>query len=284
MLVRRTLPHRDRRMVGAWCFIDHYGPIDLSITQGMRVPPHPHTGLQTVSWLLEGAIRHTDSVGSHVDVRPGQLNLMTAGRGISHAEDSLAEPAVLHGIQLWVALPEAMRHQLPHFEQHANLPHVKLPGAEVVVFMGALLGVHSPAATYSPIVGAEIRLDPGASVQIPVERDHEYAVLLVDGDARYSNEVIAEHALAYLGSNRDLLHLDTSKGCRMLLLGGEPFEEQIVMWWNFIGRDHDEISRMRDAWQGHHEDFGSVNHAGPRLEAPQLPNTRLTARGRSREK
>jgi redox-sensitive bicupin YhaK (pirin superfamily) len=279
ILVRRTLPHRERRMVGAWCFVDHYGPVDLTLTEGMRVPPHPHTGLQTVSWLVDGAILHTDSLGSEVEIHPGQLNLMTAGRGISHAEDSLPEPATLHGIQLWVALPDGTRHQEPHFEHHADLPRVCFEGGEAIVFMGRLLDVESPAATYTPLVGAEIRLRPSASITIPVEPGFEYAVLVVDGEAHSGDHLLPRHALTYMGRGQSALTLAAPDGALLLLLGGEPFNEQIVMWWNFIGRDHEEITRMREDWQGHDPSFGTVEYHAPRLEAPELPNTRLKPRG-----
>lgn len=292
MLVRRTLPHRDRRMIGAWCFVDHYGPVDLSRTEGMRVPPHPHTGLQTVSWLIDGAILHADSIGSHVEVRPGQLNLMTAGRGISHAEDShakdshveesLAQPSILHGIQLWVALPAHQRHQAPHFEHHGTLPMLRTQDTEVVVFMGDLLGMSSPALTYTPIVGAQLRLTAGASISIPVHADYEYGVLAVQGSPAVDGIPLSEHALLDLGAGHELLTITTTEDSLLLLLGGEPFAEKIVMWWNFIGRDHEEIATMRSQWQDHDPLFGTVRHNAPRLEPPELPNTRLKARGARR--
>lgn len=282
MLVRRTLPHRDRRMIGAWCFVDHYGPVDLSVTEGMRVPPHPHTGLQTVSWLIDGVILHTDSVGSRVQIHPGQLNLMTAGAGISHAEDSLAEPSILHGIQLWVALPSESRRQAPHFEHHADLPRVMIDAAEAIVFMGDFAGVTSPAATYSPIVGAQVRLPAGASVSLPLRPDFEYGLLAVSGTIHVNDLLVSEHALMDLGTNHESVTVTSENGALVLLLGGEPFAEPIVMWWNFIGRDHDEIVEMRQRWAAHDAIYGLVDYHSPRLEAPELPNTRLKSRGSQR--
>ncbi|MFC7586826.1 pirin family protein [Nonomuraea antimicrobica] len=162
MSVSRTLPGVHRRMIGAWCFVDAYGPDEAA----MRVPPHPHTGLQTVSWLLEGSVLHRDSLGTLQEIRPGQLNLMTAGRGISHSEES--PKTVLHGVQLWVALPGGSRHVEPGFEHHPALPVLPGPGFEARVVMGSLGGVSSPATAYSPLVGAEIAVD--GACEVPVER------------------------------------------------------------------------------------------------------------------
>ncbi|WP_455432403.1 pirin family protein [Thermocatellispora tengchongensis] len=180
MKVTRTLPGRDLRMVGAWCFLDAYGPE----TAVMRVPPHPHTGLQTVSWLVRGEVLHRDSVGSEQLITPGRLNLMTAGRGIAHSEESPSgPPGVLHGVQLWVALPGEHRHVAPHFEHHPDLPVLAEPGVRATVIMGELGGVASPARVYSPLVGAEIALDPGTRTRLPLEASFEYAALTLEGTA-----------------------------------------------------------------------------------------------------
>ena len=147
--VRRLLPLRHRRSVGAWCFVDHYGPMSVDGVAGMQVPPHPHIGLQTVTWLLDGNVLHRDSLGSEQMIRPGQLNLMTAGRGIAHSEESPGEhDPRLHGVQLWLALPEAQRQVAPAFEHHAELPVAGLAGFEVTVFAGSLAGAQSPATVF----------------------------------------------------------------------------------------------------------------------------------------
>ena len=159
MTVRRTLPQRQRSLIGAWCFVDHYGPDPVDDTGGMNVAPHPHTGLQTVSWLFEGEIEHRDSAGNHAMVRPGQVNLMTAGRGISHSEISTPGTRTLHGAQLWVALPDADRHADPDFAHHEP-PRLTGDGWSARVFLGSLLGDTSPVSTYTPLLGAEILLDP----------------------------------------------------------------------------------------------------------------------------
>jgi quercetin 2,3-dioxygenase len=283
MVVTRTLPHRDRRMVGAWCFVDQYGPEDVSSAAGMRVPPHPHTGLQTVSWLVDGDVEHRDSIGSHQLVRPGQLNLMTAGRGISHSEESPATRSpLLHGVQLWVALPAGDRNVAPHFEHHAELPVLTDSGLSVTVVMGSLDGSTSPAQIYSPLVGAEALLAPGVDTRLPLRPEFEHAVLLLSGIAEVDGVELDPGPLLYLGTGRTDMAVRADVPSRLLLLGGEPFEEQIVMWWNFVGRSHDEIVGFRADWAGG-DRFGVVDgYEGEPLPAPPLPTTPLKARGRIR--
>ena len=278
--VTRTLPHRDRRMVGAWCFVDQYGPEDIGAGPGMRVPPHPHTGLQTVSWLVSGEVFHRDSIGNRQEVRPGTLGLMTAGRGIAHAEETPpVHSPILHGVQLWVALPSDARQVKPHFEHHADLPRADLPGADgVTVILGDLAGAVSPATTYSPIVGAEIVLDH--RLELPLRPDFEYAVLGLSGTARVDGVPLPQGPLLYLGCGRTTLDLAGDPAGRVLLLGGEPFDEKIVMWWNFVARSHEEIVRYRDEWDSGTA-FGVV--AGTPLPAPPLPTTPLRPRGRTRD-
>jgi quercetin 2,3-dioxygenase len=282
MMVTRTLPHRDRRMVGAWCFVDQYGPEDVSLSGGMRVPPHPHTGLQTVSWLVEGDVLHRDSLGSHQPVRPGQLSLMTAGRGISHSEESPPQRwPVLHGVQLWVALPEPDRYVDPQFEHHADLPRLTDTGVSVTVIMGSLDRAASAAQVYSPLVGAEAVLAAGAATQLALRSEFEHAVLTLSGVVDVDGVELAPGPLLYLGTGRSDLALRAHGASRLLLLGGVPFEEQIVMWWNFIGRSHEEIVGFRTDWASGDERFGQVRgYDGDPLPAPPLPTTPLKPRGR----
>ncbi|MFI6508941.1 pirin family protein [Streptosporangium sp. NPDC050855] len=277
MRVTRTLPNRDVRMVGAWCFVDHYGPERAT----MRVPPHPHTGLQTVSWLLEGEILHRDSLGSEQTITPGGLNLMTAGRGISHSEESVPGDR-LHGVQLWVALPSHARGTAPAFEHHADLPRPVSPGVTTTVIMGELDGVASPATVHTPLVGAEVALEAGAGTRLRLRPGFEYAVLALSGTVRAAGTDLSPGPLLHLGCGRGELELRSEGGGRLLLLGGEPFEERIVMWWNFVGRSHEEIVRFRREW-AEGEAFGTVPGAGAApLPAPELPLTPLKARGRRR--
>ena len=286
MPVLRTLPNRDRRMVGAWCFVDHFGPDDVSRSGGMRVPPHPHTGLQTVTWLVEGEVRHRDSIGSDQLIRPGQLNLMTAGRGIAHAEESPAPAGpVLHGLQLWVALPAGTRAVEAAFEHHGELPRVELSsggGVTATVLLGQLAGAVSPATTFTPIVGAELTVAGGAEAVVPLDAGFEYAALCVDGPAEVDGVAVPRGTLLYLGAGRSELPVRSDAPARLVLLGGEPFAEEIVMWWNFIARTHDEIVRAREDWMAG-RGFGTVHgFEGDPLPAPVLPGTPLKPRGRVR--
>ncbi|MEV8439633.1 pirin family protein [Actinosynnema sp. NPDC051121] len=281
MSVRRTLPQRSRSMIGAWCFADHYGPDDVSLSGGMDVAPHPHTGLQTASWLFSGEIEHRDSLGVHALVRPGELNLMTAGHGICHSEVSTPETTVLHGVQLWIALPDAHRDAPRDFQHHAP-EAVALDGASARVFLGTLAGRTSPVRTFTPLLGAELVLEPGARLELDVDPAFEHGVLVDVGAVELGGTALARGTLGYLGLGATALHLanPTGEPARVVLLGGEPLGEDLVMWWNFVGRSHDEIAHYRDQWQAESDRFGRVDgYPGDRLPAPPLPMGRLRPRG-----
>ncbi len=295
MTVRRTLPQRERSLIGAWCFLDHYGPDPVEESGGMSVAPHPHTGLQTVSWLFEGEIQHRDSAGNQALVIPGEVNLMTAGRGISHSEVSTETTTMLHGAQLWVALPDQSRHTDPGFQHYAP-PEVAGDGWRGRVFLGTLLGHTSPVATYSPLVGAELVLDPGVIVPLQVDPSFEHGVLVDRGSVTVDGMTAKPADLAYIPLGDGTIALTAGdEGARVLVLGGTPFGESIVMWWNFVGRSHDEVVGFREEWQaqitrdgevvGDSADvadgrFGIVgdDHLRP-IPAPELPNARLKERG-----
>jgi len=291
MRVRRTLPQRERSLIGAWCFVDHYGPDLVADSGGMSVAPHPHTGLQTVSWLFEGEIVHRDSAGNHALVRPGEVNLMTAGRGISHSEVSTAATTALHGVQLWVALPEASRDVEPGFAHYA--PSLLTgPGWQARVFLGSLLGDASPVATYTPLLGAELHLDPGATLDLDVDDSFELGFLVDRGVLQVDECEVKQDRLAYVAPGRSTITLTAGdEPVRVVVLGGPPFGEQIVMWWNFVGRTHEEIVAFREEWQGQIADattgqdvrpgrFGVViEEPLPPIPAPTLPNARLRSRG-----
>jgi quercetin 2,3-dioxygenase len=286
MNVRRTLPQRARSLIGAWCFVDHYGPDRVTSTGGMVVPPHPHTGLQTVSWLFAGEIDHRDSVGSHATVRPGELNLMTAGRGIQHSEVSLPQTTVLHGAQLWIALPDATRHSSPFFESFVPTPF-EFEDATISVFLGELLGHASSAKTFSRVVGAQLDLPAGATLELAVDPSFEHGILVDAGLPVIDGSPVSTSELAYLAVGSTSIRIEAGdEPLRALLIGGEPLGEQIVMWWNFIGRSHDEIVEFRREWQrdeiggeNPHGRFGHVSgYDGRALPAPELPNVRLRPR------
>ncbi|WP_129787492.1 pirin family protein [Promicromonospora panici] len=309
MNVRRTIPQRSRSLVGAWCFSDHYGPDDVSSSAGMQVPPHPHTGLQTVSWLFEGEILHRDSVGSLQTVRPGELNLMTAGAGISHSEESPSEgrPPRLHGVQLWTALPGSALGVDPHFEHHGDLPVARVDGAVVQVFIGRLAvggrDLDSPATAYTPLVGAQIDLEPGAEVRLAVDPAHEHALLVDTGAVAFEGCAVPTSNLGYVAPGRPALVVRAGAGApaRAVLIGGLPFAEDVIMWWNFMGRTHEDIVRARDDWMAQVAELGPAGQGGATgyadgaagrrfgqvhgyssgpLRAPALPDLRLKPRAR----
>lgn len=257
MDVRRTLPQRSRSLIGAWCFLDHYGPDAVSATGGMNVDAHPHIGLQTASWLFSGEIEHRDSAGFHAVVKPGELNLMTAGRGISHSERSTPETEILHGAQLWIALPSDKR-DTPKTLEHYVPPVVRGSGWRAQVFLGSLLGSTSDVVTHSPLVGAEIRIEASGSLDFPVDPGYEHGVLVDSGEVTLERSgqsgadrvPVAEDHLAYLPPGSERLRIVAGgEGARILVIGGEPFAEDLVMWWNFVGSDHEEIARARADWQ-----------------------------------
>ncbi|WP_028264971.1 pirin family protein [Arthrobacter sp. MA-N2] len=305
MTVSRTLPQRGLPTVGAWCFLDSFGPDRVA----MSVLPHPHTGLQTVTWPLQGEVRHRDSLGSDVVVRPGQLNIMTAGRGISHSEfavlpaglrpdtlDAGAPLPISRGLQLWVALPDAVRHRAPSFQQIVDLPVVIADNFRATVLVGEFAGHSSPATMYSPIVGAEVTAS--GDVGLPLNPDFEHAVLVLDGSAVIDGQTIEPGPLAFLGTGRESLRVEVAPGTRFMLLGGEPFEEDILMWWNFVGRTHKEVEQAREEWEAQallSDDearsarFGWINGHGPdagaeagRIPAPPMPGVQLKPRTRNR--
>jgi len=281
--VRRLLPNLGRRIVGAWAFVDHYGPDDIADEPGMQVPPHPHMGLQTVSWLHDGEVLHRDSLGSLQTVRPRELGLMTSGRAISHSEESPKPHArFLHGAQLWVALPDAHRHVEPHFQHHTDLPAVTAPGLTATVILGELDGAASPGTAYTPIVGADLTLTEGTETRLPLDPDFEYAVLSMSGEAEVDGVPVLPGSMLYLGCGRTELPLRALSDAGLMLLGGEPFEEEIVMFWNFIARSGEEIVQARNDWEKGSR-FGEVRgYDGARLPAPELPTTPLKPRGRVR--
>ena len=286
MRVRRTLPQRERSLIGAWCFVDHYGPDLVADSGGMVVPPHPHTGLQTVSWLFTGEVEHRDSAGHHAMVRPGEVNLMTAGRGISHSEVSPPTTTTLHGAQLWVALPQDARFVDPGFAHHAPEPVVG-DGYEARVFLGSLLGDTSPVTTYTALLGVELLLDPATTLTLDVDPSYELGVLVDSGVVSLGDVEATPSDLAFVPPGASTLTLTSrDEPVRLLLLGGPPFGESIVMWWNIVARTHEEVVEWRSRWQDQITDTGLVDgwfgvpigdERAP-IPAPPLPNARLKER------
>jgi redox-sensitive bicupin YhaK (pirin superfamily) len=273
MTIRRALPSVKRRMIGAWCFLDHFGPVDVSRSQGMRVGPHPHTGLQTFTWPLAGEMLHRDSLGYEQIIRPGQVNLMTAGHGISHSEESpMPHSPLLHGAQLWIALPEAQRDCEPAFEHYPNLPLMQREGFRLTLLAGEALGERSPVRVHTPMIGMDLRCSSAAAMSLPLRPDFEYGVLVLDGAAQVNGEALAPGALLDLGSGIANLSVKADAACCLLLIGGAPFGEDVLLWWNFVGRSKQELTQFTREWNAGHARFGEVHgYDGARLTAPETP-------------
>jgi quercetin 2,3-dioxygenase len=267
--VVRVLPTKGRRTVGAWCFVDLMGPADAQEPDPMEVGPHPHIGLSTVTWLLEGEAQHTDSLGTEQMIRPGQLNLMTAGHGIAHAELAAAPP--FRGVQMWVAQPEETRHGASAFAHHAELPELELDRGRALVFMGSLDGASSPARADTPLVGADLSLRRGRTL-LPTTATFEHAVVALDGRVKVGPEVIEPGWLALVPTGVGELPIEAEHDAtRLLVLGGEPLGERVQMWWNFVARDRDEITAAWREWDERTDRFGSVPSTLERIEAPRPP-------------
>lgn len=293
--IARALPQKDLRMVGPWVFLDHIGPVTFAPGEGVNVAPHPHTALQTVTWLVAGELLHRDSLGSEQVIRPGQLNLMTAGHGISHSEESPPDRSpAMHGVQFWVALPRDRADIPPAFDHYDALPVMSRGHARVTVLMGELEGMRSPAITHWPMTGVDIACAGSGPLRLALDARFEHALLLLQGratlhdaagpgtanraDVTGNTEDIVPGELVYLGTGRARLVLDLHDDCRAILLGGLPFAEPVLIWWNFVAHDEEALRRAQADWPAHAARFGTVAGyaAGPRLEAPELPpNLRL---------
>ena len=268
--VRRALPRRERRTVGPWCFVDHMGPATVD-ERGLGVAPHPHIGLQTVTWLLAGEALHRDSLGSEQVIAPGQLNLMTAGQGVSHSEEGTGRyRGDLHGVQLWVAQASTTRHGAPAFEHHAEPPMVELERGIGTVLVGELAGVVSPARRDTDHAGVDLDLRPGQTV-LPLRSDYEHALVVFSGAVLVDRAVVEPGQLAYLGTGRDEIALTADLPTRALLVGGVPFDEPVLMWWNFVTRTRDEIVAAHNDWTAAADRFGQVDSPLPRIHVGPPP-------------
>lgn len=274
--VNRTIPHRALKTIGAWCFIDHFGPTKQ--TDGMVVAAHPHTGLQTVTWLFEGEIEHRDSIGSIQLIRPGQLNLMTAGHGISHSELSLATTENLHAVQMWIALPKESIDVAPAFEHQENLPEVSGDEFTARVLIGEFMGVQSPTTKFSDLVGVELSLKPGDH-RFELNPDYEYGLMLAEGELLVEGVALPISSLKYVPTGNTEAAISVNEPSKLMLVGGVPFPEKILMWWNFIGREHEDIVTAREEWNARNDRFGEFeDRIGGWIPAPDLPSVSLQAR------
>jgi hypothetical protein len=271
--ISRLLPTKQLRMIGAWTFLDHIGPADVSQGKGVRVGPHPHTGLQTFTWMIDGEMLHRDSLGTVQLIRPGQVNLMTAGRGISHSEESPAQRSPrFHAAQLWIALPEAKRFIAPAFEHHPVLPSTTLGELEVVVIAGTAFGQTAPTTIHSPLMAADIGARRDVRMALPLNPAFEHGLMLLQGAITVEGEALATQDLLYLAPGHAACEIQISAGSRLLLIGGEPFGEDVLMWWNFVGRGKAEMSEFVRQWNEGDPLFGTVTgYDGERLLSPPPP-------------
>lgn len=266
LTVHRALPRRGRRTVGSWCFADVMAPVADASAGG--IGPHPHIGLQTATWLLDGELLHLDSLGSEQPIRPGQLNLMTAGRGVAHGEESPG-PGGLHGIQLWIAQPDSTRHGDAAFEHHGDLPVLDLPDGQVTVLVGAIGDVWSPARRDTEHIGAELRLT--GSVELPLVEGFEHALLPVVGSLEVEGTPVPPSHLAHLGQGRTSVTVTSAEPAIALLLGGEPFPDELVMWWNYVGRTREEVAQAHADWTARDSRFGTVRSSLAEIDVPPPP-------------
>ena len=250
--VRRLLPQLQARHVGPFVFFDHIGPAVFAPGAGMDVRPHPHIGLATVTWLFEGAIRHRDSLASCADIHPGELNWMTAGRGIVHSERvppaARRDGQTLHGVQIWLALPQADAEIAPAFHHHerAALPRISRPGVEAVLIAGEAWGARAPVQVFAPMFLLEVQLAAGAELALP-QHHHERGVYVVDGAVSWGGlEVAAAQMAVQAGTSTPLLHARAAS--RLMLFGGAPLDGERHLWWNFVASSSERIELAKADW------------------------------------
>lgn len=251
-MVRRMLPFRLRRNVGPFVFFDHLGPVDLAPGRGLDVRPHPHIGLATVTYLYEGALRHRDSLGSDQVIRPGDVNWMTAGRGIVHSERTPAPERAagqrMHGIQTWVALPQAHEEAAPEFLHYeaASLPETERDGVRLRVIAGHAFGLHSPVRVYAPTLYVDVEFAHAGALVVPPEHE-ERAVHVVSGDVRVDGAPVPVGHLLVLAPGRDV-EITATDAARVLLFGGAALDGERFLWWNFVASSKQRIERAKADW------------------------------------
>jgi quercetin 2,3-dioxygenase len=270
IMVNRVLPRRQRRVIGAWCFLDHIGPAQDS-TVDLHVGAHPHIGLQTFTWMMQGEILHRDSLGSEQVIRPGQVNLMTAGRGIAHTEDALPGQTAMHAAQLWIALPKEHADTAPRFDHYPDLPRWSEQGVTLTLLTGAYADRNAPTLQFSPLLGLDLASEVAATVELRLRKDFEYGLLPLQGTFQIDGETFGENELVYLGCGRDRLHVNATEQSRALLVGGAPVEDEVFIWWNFVGHDRATIVEAQNDWESGSPRFGTVPGSTRRLAPPPIP-------------
>ena len=272
-VIKRALPSRQKRLIGAWCFLDHAGPVVFPQGDGLDVGPHPHIGLQTFTWMIEGTMMHNDSLGSKQLIRPRQVNLMTAGRGISHTEVAPDTETHMHAAQLWIALPDDKLNMEPRFDHYPELPVVQKEGIEYTVLVGEFLETTSPVEVHTPLLGVDLTATETTTVRLPLNSAFEYGFMALEGTAVINGHHLDDNNLVVLEPGLSEVVIEVHQGSRILLLGGEPFESPILLWWNFVGRTQEELREAREQWINADPRFGFIpEYEGPRLEAPAFPD------------
>ena len=271
-VIKRALPSREKRMIGAWCFLDHAGPVHFPQGEGLDVGPHPHIGLQTFTWMIEGTMLHDDSVGSKQLIRPKQVNLMTAGYGISHTEVAPETETKMHAAQLWIALPDDKRNIAPRFDHYPELPVVIKDDIEFTILVGDFLNTTSPVKVHSDLLGLDLTSQRAATSTLQLNPRFEYGFMVLEGEARVNGHELNDDNFLFIEPGLTQIGIELAANTRVLVLGGTPFESPILLWWNFVGRTYEEIAEARQQWIEGHPRFGTIPaYEGPRLEAPVLP-------------
>lgn len=272
-VIKRALPSRQKRMIGAWCFLDHAGPVTFPQGDGLDVGPHPHIGLQTFTWMIEGTMMHTDSIGSKQLIRPKQVNLMTAGYGISHTEVAPDTETRMHAAQLWIALPDDKINMAPQFDHYPVLPVVEKDNIEFTVLVGEFMDTVSPVQVHTELLGIDFFAKEQTKTRIPLNPKFEYGFMALEGDAIVNGHDLNSDNMVVLEPGISQIEVELPKGSRLLLIGGEPFESPILLWWNLVGRTQEELKTATEQWINQDARFGTIpDYDGPRLEALAFPD------------
>lgn len=272
-IIKRALPSRHKRMIGAWCFLDHAGPVSFPAGDGLDVGPHPHIGLQTFTWMIEGTMLHNDSIGSEQLIRPKQVNLMTAGYGISHTEVAPDTETKMHAAQLWIALPDDKINMAPRFDHYPELPVIEKDGVEFTVLVGEFLNTTSPVAVHTELLGVDLAAKIPATTRLKLNPKFEYGFMALEGTATINGHELTKDNMLVLDVGVSEIDIQIHADSRILLLGGEPFESPILLWWNFVGRTQEELKHAREQWVNEDARFGTMpNYQGSRLVAPVFPD------------
>lgn len=276
--IARLVPSRTRRTIGAWCFLDHAGPVSFDMGEGMNVGPHPHIGLQTFTWMIEGSVRHIDSLGNDLIISPHQVNLMTAGNGISHAEISPTDKASkLHAAQLWIALPDSHRHMDAQFKHYPTLPIVQKEQFDATILVGTSLGVTSPVSVFTPLVAVDLVAKKSGAFEFELDAQFEHGMTVLEGSASINGESLEAGTLLYFPPGHSSVTINCDVMTRILVVGGEPFKEDILVWWNFVARTQEEVEQAHQDWIAKSPRFGFISDStvGERLTAPSLAGLQL---------